>query len=230
MPEPEGEEDPLSNPKVRSLVYLSAGILLCMTAAYVYPLKEPPKTAALDNPQFNDPVYLATGCFLLGGVLLGRGVWGLREEKHVRAALGLLTKATRYLEEASGRIPPKYNALTYVLRAARCVQNAAEILREMEEELEKEEGSDESGREGGDEEGTRETPARGEGGRENGADGEDGERGGDDGRGRPEDGGDGVQDDESDEVAGSEGKGDGGETEGRNDGEDRGDGENRGGD
>ncbi len=203
MPEPEGEEDPLSDPRVRSLVYLSAGLLLCITAAYISPTKEPPKTAALDNPQFNDPIYLATGCFLLGGLLLGRGVWGLREEKHVRAALGLLEKASKYLEEASGRIPPKYNALTYVLRAARCVRNATEILREMEEELE---GRVEDERENRDER-TRETPSRGEEGGEDGTDGKDGGRRKDDGGGGPEDGSDDVQDDRSDEVAGRKGKG-----------------------
>ncbi|WP_456481532.1 hypothetical protein [Methanopyrus sp.] len=171
--------------------YVAGGLLLCTVSVdALLGMREPPRFAAVDNPSLGDRMFLAISGLVMGIVGIGRGVWELRDVERVRAALGLLKKAERYLEEGSERIPAKYNAVTYALRALRCVKNAVEILKEMEEELESQERELKEEEERAEEE-EKETEERGssdvraaEGG--NGAGNEDS----DDGRGR----GDGTAD------------------------------------
>ncbi|AAM02242.1 hypothetical protein [Methanopyrus kandleri] len=120
--------------------YVAGGLLLCTVSANaLLGMREPPRFAEIDNPSLGDRVFLAISGLVVGIMGVSRGIWELRNVERVRAALGLLKKAERYLEEGSERIPAKYNAVTYALRALRCVKNAVEILEEMEEELESQE-------------------------------------------------------------------------------------------
>ncbi|WP_457620375.1 hypothetical protein [Methanopyrus sp.] len=120
--------------------YVAGGLLLCTVSANaLFGMREPPRFTAIDNPSLGDRVFLAISGLAVGIMGVSRGIWELKNVERVRAALGLLKKAERYLEEGSERIPTKYNAVTYALRALRCVKNAVEILEEMEEELESQE-------------------------------------------------------------------------------------------
>ncbi|WP_457614153.1 hypothetical protein [Methanopyrus sp.] len=120
--------------------YVAGGLLLCTVSANaLLGTREPPRFAEIDNPNLGDRVFLAISGLVVGIVGVSRGIWELKNVERVRAALGLLKKAERYLEESSERVPTKYNAVTYALRALRCVKNAVEILEEMEEELESQE-------------------------------------------------------------------------------------------
>ncbi|WP_456477561.1 hypothetical protein [Methanopyrus sp.] len=125
---------------LKIVAYVAGGLLLCTVSANaLLGIREPPRFAEIDNPSFGDRVFLAISGLVVGIMGVSRGIWELRNVERVRAALGLLKKAERYLEEGSERIPAKYNAVTYALRALRCVKNAVGILEEIEEELESQE-------------------------------------------------------------------------------------------
>ncbi|MHC1580883.1 MAG: hypothetical protein ACXQTC_04230 [Methanopyraceae archaeon] len=163
-----------------ALLALGAAVLTISSYA-LNGFSEPPRLPETDNPALCDRFFAIVSGFLSGTVMAGMGALKFRKNEKVRAALGLLRKAEKYLEEGSERIPAKYNALTYALRALRCVKRAADLLEEVEREAE---GKSESDRGGEDVRASeRESGARGSGG----GDGDRGERGSADDRRREED-------------------------------------------
>ncbi|MEO2240740.1 MAG: hypothetical protein ABGY09_01575 [Euryarchaeota archaeon] len=160
-----------------ALLALGAAVLTLSSYA-LHGFSEPPRLPETDNPALCDRFFTIVSGFLSGTVMAGMGALKFRKNEKVRAALGLLRKAERYLEEGSERIPAKYNALTYALRALRCVKRAADLLEEVEREAEESDRGGEDVRAA-----ERESGARGSGG----GDGDRGERGSADDRRRKKD-------------------------------------------
>ncbi len=214
-------------PELEGLVLLSLGVIVLTVSVYALGnTQEPLRFPETDNPSLCDRLFTIISGVVAGTAMAGMGALKFRRNERVKAALGLVKKAEKYLEEGSERIPAKYNALTYVLRALKCVKSAAALLEEVERELEESEreGGKEEKRERGEreEESEREREgeedvraAEGEGGagRSGGGDGDRGERGSADDRRRGEarevssDGGGGAEGREREEDRGGSGAG-----------------------
>ncbi len=212
-------------PELEGLVLLSLGVIVLTVSVYALGnTQEPLRFPETDNPSLCDRLFTIISGVVAGTAMAGMGALKFRRNERVKAALGLVKKAEKYLEEGSERIPAKYNALTYVLRALKCVKSAAALLEEVERELEEseKEGGKEERRERGKreeederegEEGVRAAEGEGGAGRSGGGDGDRGERGSADDRRRGEarevssDGGGGAEGREREEDRGGPGAG-----------------------